>query len=419
VIAAPFRFKTELGTNGDAVADSLHFRILGPAIAARTILALHEQNHLDAWTNLLALTRLVTAWQTEPMIISHAIRFRWVTTAQRVTWEALQANDWTEAELAALQHEWESANFFDGLPETAALARAGTVAYCEFARKQPPSPGPTLREFVSDLVNSPNRALSDTTSGWQNARYRNYESYEDEIAWLLYFRDCEVDYRKALNANSWVQMRELPSATNYRPAERNNALPYSIDGRIGPGGVWIGGWAERQGQTLLARTAQAEATRRLVLTAIAIKRFHLANHRYPESLAKLAPDYLKSAPKDFMNDEALCYRRTDDERFLLYSVGLDCVDDHGQMLADGGGSQAGPGFGRREGPDLVWPLPASPAEVRTYTQAGESGRSSEGRVLTITPEGGGGGFRRHTIGPAPDRTNRLNIPNPTLLGPKL
>src|SRR6267142_1307869 len=87
-LSAPFRFRTLLATNGDIAPDVFRARLLGSAIAARTILELHEQHHPAAWTNLLALTRLVTAWQTEPMEISHFIRFRWVTMAQRVTWEA-------------------------------------------------------------------------------------------------------------------------------------------------------------------------------------------------------------------------------------------------------------------------------------------------------------------------------------------
>ena len=406
VIAAPFRFKTALPMSGDPIPDSLRVRVLSPAVATRTILALHEQNHLDAWTNLLALTRLVTAWQTEPIAMSHTIRFRWVATAHRITWEALQANDWTEAELVVLQHEWESPNFFDGLPETAALALAGTVAYCNFARQQPPPPGPTLREFASDLVNSPNRALFGATSGWRNARYRNIESYDDETAWLLYFRDCELDYRKAVTANSWAEIRDLPGATNCRPSDWSKALPYSVGfGRIGPGGGWgwVSGWAgvrEQEGQTLLERAAQAEATRRLIMTALAVKRFHFANHHYPESLAMLVPGFLKSVPKDFMDGKPLRYTRTGDDRFILYSVGLDCVDDHGQMLAEKAAPPAGPGFGRREWPDLVWPLPALPTEVRAYAQTAN-------RSQTATSEGRPNW--RYKIEPATGRTNRFEI----------
>ena len=364
VISAPFRFKTVLATNGEIAPDVIRARLLGTTIAGRTIVELHDRHHAEAWTNLLALTRLVTAWQTEAMEISHFIRFRWVSTAQRVTWEALQARDWSEAELAILQHEWESPNFFAALPETAALARASMVEFCSFQRRQPPPPGPTLREFVSELFNSPNRAWADATVGWRSTRYRNYESYQDEKVWLLYFRDCESDYRRALTAQSWLELGTLSSATNSRPAGTSGAFLGVENSRLGPGGPF-----QRQGQTLLARAAEAEARRRLIVAAIAVERFRLANHCYPDSLAKLEPNFLKTCPNDFMDGKCLRYRRTDDDRFLLYSVGIDGTDDGGTLQADIGSY---PVFGRAEGPDLVWPLPASTDEVRAYAQSAKS-----------------------------------------------
>jgi hypothetical protein len=390
VISAPFRFKTVLATNGELAPDVVRARLLASAMAARTILELHDQHHALAWTNLLALTRLVTAWQAEPMEISHSIRFRWVLTAQRVTWEALQSRDWTDDELASLQREWESANFFNGLPETAALARAGTVEYCAFQRRQTPPPGPTLREFVSDLVNSPHRAWSEATSGWRNARYRNCESYEDEMAWLRYFRDCELDYRRALSAKSWLELQALPSATNSHPAGASNFVLGIEAARVGPGGAGF----QRQGTTLLARAAEAEARRRLIVTATALEPFHLANHCYPDSLARLVPNFLKTPPKDYVDGQPLRYRRTNDDRFLLYSIGLDGIDDNGQLLASGNSSTVGGGFGRFEGPDLVWPIAASSADVRAYAQAAQNKRTLAPAQI-MTPEGRP--FRRYGI----------------------
>lgn len=404
LIANPFRFKLMVATNTELMPDVFRARLLASVMAARTVLALHDQQHAAAFTNLLALTRLVTAWQTEPMDISHLTRFRWVTLAQRVMWEALQSKDWTDAELATLQYEWESPNFFSTLPETAAFARASTIAFCNYQRQQPPPRGPTLREFISELVNSPNRAWSDATSGWRNARYRNYESYDDENAWLLYFRDCELDSRRALTANSWSEIRNLLTATNSRPV---NSSSYAVDLLRNPGPGSYGGY-QRQELPLLARAAEAEARRRLIVTAIAIERFHLANQTYPDALSKLVPDFLKSAPQDFMDGEPLRYDHADD-RFRLYSVGIDCVDDHGKLLtpADAGSHPPGPGFGRSEGPDLVWPFAASPEELQAYARSTENRRGgSSFRVMT--PEGQP--FRRYSIGTEAMRTNRVSVP---------
>jgi hypothetical protein len=405
VLSAPFRFKTTLATNQELIPEIVRARLLSSAFAARTIVALHDQNHLSAWSNWLALTRLVTAWQIEPMEISHFVRFRWVAMAYRVAWEALQAKDWTDSELALLQREWESPNFFSSLPETAALSRASMIAFCDWQRRQPAPPGPTLREFISELVNSPNRAWSDATSGWRDARYRNYESYEDENAWLLFFRDCELDCRRALSANSWSEIRSLASATNSRPAHASGSL-LGIDAvrSMGPGG--FGGY-QRQGATLLSRAAEAEARRRLLVTAIAIERFRVANHNHPGSLSELVPDFLKAVPKDFMDGQPLRYRRTDDGRYLLYSVGLDCIDDHGKLLADANASNypTGAGFGRPEGPDIVWPIPASAAEFHAYAQSADD-RGARNPVRLMTSEGQP--LRRYGTGSSLLRTNRFN-----------
>ena len=406
VLSGPFRFKTILATNGDFAPDVFRARILASAIASRTILELHDQHLPVAWTNLLALTRLVTAWQTEPMEISHSMRSRWVTLAQRVTWEALQTKDWSDSQLATLQREWESANFLNGLPETAALSRASAIAFCDSQRQKPPPRGPTLREFISEFVNSPGRARDAATSGWRNARYRNYESYEDETAWLLYFRDCELDYRRALSANSWSELRALPSATNSRPAQASSsALGIEALRSMGPG---VSGGYQRSGLTLLARVAEAEARRRLLVTALAIERFHRARHSYPDSLSMLVPDFLKSVPTDFMDGELLRYRHTEDDRFLLYSVGIDGQDDHGQLLAEASLSPVGVGFGRPEGPDLVWPLPASSVEVQ----------AAENRRMRGPPVPTPGQTRRTYQTSARLGTNSLITPNQTPVGPR-
>jgi hypothetical protein len=327
-----------------------------------------------------------------------------------VTWEALQAKEWTADELALLQHEWESPNFFNGLPETAALARASTVEYCSFQRVQPPPPGPTLREFVSDLINSPHHAWFSATSGWRSARYRNDGSYEDERAWLLYFRDCELDYRRALSAHTWMDLRDLQSATNSGPEGASNLVLGSESSRIGPGS---GGYP-RQGPALLARAAEAEARRRLLVTAIALERFHLAHRCYPDSILRLVPEFVKSQPKDYMDGQPLRYRRADDDRFLLYSVGLDGYDDQGQLLTLGS-SPAGSTFGR-EAPDLVWPMPASPAEVQAYAQAAESRRMQES-TRVMSPQGRP--FSRSRAAMQAARTNRVSVPDTAQPSPKL
>jgi hypothetical protein len=109
----------------------------------------------------------------------------------------------------------------------------------------------------------------------------------------------------------------------------------------------------------LWRMADSESMRRLLVAALALERYRLGHGSYPASLDALSPELLPSRPLDFMDGAPLRYRHTQDGRFVLYSTGLDCIDD--------GGICRRPGLlwanSGHDHTDLVWPCPASPAEV--------------------------------------------------------
>ena len=67
-------------------------------------------------------------------------------------------------------------------------------------------------------------------------------------------------------------------------------------------------------------------------TACALERYRLANGVYPETLGALAPRFIEKLPHDVINGQPLHYRRTDDRRFLLYSVGWNETDDGGVVV---------------------------------------------------------------------------------------
>ena len=50
----------------------------------------------------------------------------------------------------------------------------------------------------------------------------------------------------------------------------------------------------------------------------------------------MRPDFLEKAPVNFMNGQVLHYSLSSDGHFLLYSVGLDCQNNGGEMAQDKG-----------------------------------------------------------------------------------
>ena len=247
-------------------------QILGTGV----VLDLHDQKPEAAWTNLLAATRLVTGWDLEPPEISHLVRAGLMSLAFNTTWQALQYPGWSDGQLAALQHEWETVDFFRGLPETEAFARASDADACQRERQQPLSFGMPL----TYVQRHPGFAWNALVSYLQRVRYRQHGSYEDEQAFLLYHRDRDIELRKAIQAPTWAEMRGLPGVTNQPTFQSKHASAAQslfnltrMNSRV-PGA----------GQGFLGRIAEAEARRRLCVAAIVLERYRLRHGAYPKNV---------------------------------------------------------------------------------------------------------------------------------------
>ncbi len=93
--------------------------------------------------------------------------------------------------------------------------------------------------------------------------------------------------------------------------------------------------------TLLGARSQARvhvdnsATQKALLAVgLALRAYRLDHGAYPAGLSDLVPDYLDAVPNDpFAEDVPLRYR-IDGDRYILYSVGPDGVDDGGMAIFD-------------------------------------------------------------------------------------
>jgi hypothetical protein len=65
----------------------------------------------------------------------------------------------------------------------------------------------------------------------------------------------------------------------------------------------------------------------------ALERYKLANGYYPETIEALSPQFIEKIPHDIIGGQPLHYRRTDDGKVLLYSVGWNETDDGGQEIS--------------------------------------------------------------------------------------
>jgi hypothetical protein len=359
VFSEPIRFNLDASRGMSMLLPHLAAmkRILMTCSSAMVV-DLHNKNQEAAWTNLLAETRLVTAWEPEPSEISHIVRFTLTVIMYEAIWEALQAGGWSDQQLATLQQEWESVDFFKHAPETFAFMRAGAVDACESARKEetPLSPGTLFKE----IVRSPRETPQMVRAFWKQLRYRSEGAFDDEKALLLFYRDREVEYQQAVKAPSWQVMKSMPGVTNTAvfASKYQSSLTAMLNLRQ------VGAGFQREGRSFLARAAEAEARRRLILAAIGLERFRIRQGHYPASLNELTPDLPDKAAIDFMDGQPLRYQLGNDGKFVLYSTGLDCVDDGGVIpKSPREGPRQPVAMGVSSGADLVWPRAASSNDI--------------------------------------------------------
>jgi len=367
-LSGPIRFNSDASGGSALLVPHLPaIKNLAQALGTRVVLELHDNNRDGAWTNLLAATRLVTAWEPEPIEASHAVRYACAATLYNATWQALQAGGWADGRLASLQREWESVDFLKGLPETAAFARASWVAVCQFERRQPLTPaGITLQQAFY----SGRGGWSVVTGYWSCLRYRHHGTYEDEESLLLYYRDRELALRHAVESPTWLEMQQMPGVTNIIPyvSKYYSWMESMLSGRQWELTLRYDAVGSRG---LLADAAVAEAQRRLVVVAIALERYRGRHRSYPQTLGELVPDLLPRPPLDFMDGRPLRYYPTG-ESFVLYSVGLDCADNGGTMEWHAlRRIWIQPVEGIEHPVVLVWPRPTSVAELKARPEEEE------------------------------------------------
>jgi hypothetical protein len=389
-LEGPIRFEPIGGVGPSALLpylSDLKNDQVGCGVAA--ILALRDGAPQAAWTNLLAATCLATAYEPEPIDISCLVRFACIGQAYDLTWNVLQAQGWTDAQLADLQRRWKAVDLWRGLPETAAYTRVSMAQAWEEERRQSLEAALILRE----IWQRPKYAWSSLQALWRRYQYRVHYSYVDEQALLLHYRDRELELRQAVSAPSWRAMRALPGVTNLVSfvSPSRQASPAQCLMNLRQMSLAFQG----RGGSLLGRAAEAEARRRLIITALALERYRIRLGAYPQNLAQLVPQEIEASPVDFMDGQPLRYRLTGDNHFVLYSIGLDGVDNGGDnrgalRLRPAGGELPGPdllpdgdmlpdqarqAFGFGKGTDLVWPRPASEFEVQQQQETARRARA--------------------------------------------
>lgn len=342
--------------------------------SAATMSALHERDFVRAWKNLRTAVGLVRRYEPEPIVISHVVHAAMASIAIDTTWQFLQSDQWTDAQLAELQADWESSEFFDASESAFAMVRAMHSSTFRLLRKAYGEMTNMLGVPGSvSLMNDPAEYAKDVAARWHYRLWQHSWSYDEEsyfleksTAGLKAIRSTELTGTyfaalKGLNAEIAVINKNHSNETSH----------FLLQGMFSGQEEWV--------SRSVGRFANVETGRRLLVTAIALRRYQMRHGSLPADLNTLVPELLRQAPVDFMDGKPLRYRPTPDGNYLLYSVGEDGEDNGGDPTpseTDNSQSRLWP-EGRRnswlKGRDIVWPRPATAEQLAEYNKklAGE------------------------------------------------
>jgi hypothetical protein len=302
---------------------------------------LHQHNLPAATEDIATLVSFTRFQKDEKHLISQIVRQAIAEAGWTMTWEALQTNGWSDAQLNTLQQKWQSFSVIQELVPTAEMNR---IFFRQLFRQQ--HHFPTWNEIRPGAYDW--RELFDSIPESIRAVFWRLAWLEQDELHYLRRSQLMLDHaRAAVSQGAWTGFalsdKDFPYATSFYDRWR-----YVFSNIYQP--PW---------ETAVRKMFQFETQREMTITVIAIKRYQLRTGQLPADLTTLVPEYLPQLPHDWMDGQSLRYHPNPDGTFTLYSVGVDGHDDGGDPVPIGGRKAVSIWDGR----DAVWPMPASAEEV--------------------------------------------------------
>lgn len=289
-----------------------------------------------ALANVHAIFQLAQLHKNEPVLVNQMIRIAIAGLGLEVIWGAVQNDNWSDRQLAAMQSNCESIEPLKALEAGILGERAITSSLADAVRHG------YVNNVRADLrVLSPDDTPRNLT--WRLLLRMNLDG--NELLLLQYHQKCLEVIRALQKGGSWVALGEELKRAHEKIEARGEGLNryrYLV-------ALILSVNMEKAGRT----TIRNETRRQLTVTAIGLKRFQLRHGKLPSDLSGLVPEYLSAIPIDPMNGEPLHYRPNSDGSFALWSVGEDGADNHGDPNPPSPVKELDIWSGR----DAVWPLP--------------------------------------------------------------
>jgi len=340
---------------------------------ATVIFNLHNGDTGSATTNTLTILALVRDNIDEGLLISHLVRVAIASIAISPTWEVLQATNTTDTQLAALQRGWTELEFLNETENSMIFERAWSIRELERIRASHEA----FTGIYSGMSGSGMYSSSSGGSGWPDSLEEATEGIRTAIGEGLWRMSWSYsDELKQIQSDQMILDAVRAMQTNHNQFYKADydvmsthlaTLNITNSGSALLRTLEIPDFREFfnfSPASTIRKTLLIETSRRVVITAVALKRFQLRHGHWPGTLNELTPEFLTAVPIDPYDGKPLKYHPNPDATYLLYSVGEDGVDDGGDATNTATGTSLY--WQNAKARDWVWPQPATPAEVQFF-----------------------------------------------------
>jgi hypothetical protein len=297
-----------------------HTRSIIRSLALRSTARLAQGQTVEAAADVVLAFRLGDSLRDDPYHISQLVRYSCDAIALHALWEGLIDHRWSDAQLARFQDILTRRDYAPGLVRAIECER--NIACYE------------LERILADRFGRLHQL--DALGG--NPSPSAAEEYSTAISFLMpdgWFRQNQAQlmlgYQSLLNS-ARAAMKPTPRAQALKEAQALDEVAdrflLEASAHTTPRNFLVRRHLPSLGKSS-QRAHRTITLARLGAVACALERHHLAHGRYPESLLDLGPTTLKALPDDWMSGQPFHYRRTEDGRFELWSVGPDGKDDGG------------------------------------------------------------------------------------------
>ena len=320
----PLNYEEGFSTGGTLLPYLAALKRCTQLLQMRAVAELADGQNAKALDDVKLMLYLNNSLRSSPFLISHLVRIAIVAITLQPIWEGLAEHKWSDEQLVAIDAELAKTDFLADYGFIMRVERAFSIKSFENQRR--------TREMISYTDAG---IVTNKLTFMPSAYF-----YQNELAIA---RMQQQRILPLVDTNTRViSPAALQRANDAVNAEMKHYSPYKVQAlKLFPAI-----------SATVRKIASFQASVDLARVACALERYRLAHGQYPETLDALAPQFIVKLPHDIINGQPLHYRRTDDGKFLLYSVGWNETDDGGQVAFTKSGSVD------REKGDWVWQYPA-------------------------------------------------------------